>query len=163
MHAELTMPAHLARPSFASRPMGAAHPARHALAAGAAVALMVACGGTIQPRGAAPPTTDHARADERMTVLVSSQLGAAGSGLSLYDALLRLQPALVQWSYRAGVRVDEQLPIVVIDGHRVGDVSALQRLPCSRVRKVLIIGGQAATARYGPGAGAGAILVTSAR
>ena len=130
------------------------------------VSLLAACAGGARPnasladRPRVPAEQPIAAAVEPITVIVSSELGAAGSSASLYDALLRLRPRLVQWSYRSGARVEEQTPTVFVDGMRVGDVNALYRIPSGSVRKVLVLGPETARVRYGPDVMGGAILVT---
>lgn len=96
------------------------------------------------------------------TVYVSSQLGIAGSGASVFDALLLLRPSLVQWSYIPGATFEEHIPTVFIDGLRAPSADVLYRIPCTRVRKIIVLDRAEAKARYGPDVVGGAILVTSA-
>jgi hypothetical protein len=131
-------------------------------AVAAAAAALVACAtGARTTRSTIVGTPgETARGGGELT-LVAAQLGMAGPVPSLYDALLRLRPDLVQWSYRMNGVVDAQLPVVFIDGARIGDVDALRAIPLRRTRKVVFIPADEALRRYGPAARGGAILVTS--
>jgi hypothetical protein len=111
-------------------------------------------------RHRAPTEQPIAVAAEPITVLLSSQLAAVGTDVSLYNALLRVRPALGRWPSGVGLRAEEQVPTVFVDGLRVGDVTMLYRIPSAQVRKVLILGPQTARQRYGPDVRGGAILVS---
>jgi hypothetical protein len=100
------------------------------------------------------------RADGEVEMLTSAQLSTAGPDLSLYDALHRLRPNLLHWRDPAGSKPDGALPVVYIDGRRIGDAQRLRDLSNERVRKVQIVPRDEATRRFGSGHEAGAILVS---
>ena len=93
-----------------------------------------------------PTVADHPR------ILVSAQLGAAGPGLSLYEALSRLHPEVMPPTVRG-------MPIVYVNGARATDPEVLTRTPAARVRKVELLEAAAAIRRLGAGHEAGAILL----
>lgn len=100
-------------------------------------------------------------------VLTSSELAVAGPGLSLHETLQRLHPQVLHWRDRRRLtsdavgNMDGALPVVFVDGARVGDVSLLRTVPALRVRKVVLLSPRHAVQRFGRGHEAGAILITS--
>lgn len=136
-----------------------ASPSRTARAIGAAGLLVVGCAGSATTNGF--DGGSRAVRGAPVTVFVSSQLGIAGSGASVFDALVLLRPSLVQWSYIPGASFEEHIPTVFLDGVRLYEPDALNRIPCSRVRKIVVLDRAEARSRYGPGVVGGAILITS--
>jgi hypothetical protein len=114
---------------------------------------------------AAPRSTNHrvpmVQRSERQSggleVLTTAHLGAAGPDLSLYEALARLRPVLLEGPIG---RPEGPFPVVYIEGRRLSDSQRLRHLSSERVRKVQILSGALATRRYGAGHEGGAILVS---
>lgn len=117
-----------------------------ALVSAAILVAASACGGRSQP-GAAPPRTDR----ETLTAEELSQR----SFYSAYDAVDALRPL---WLSRPGLGSEVQ---VYVDENRMGGVAALRSVRILSVAFIKHMDGIQATARYGRGHDAGAILVTT--
>lgn len=96
----------------------------------------------------------------RIVVLVGAELAMAGTDQSLYDAVHRLRPDVLRWRQLHMGESGSVLPMVYVNGARVGDSDALRGIKVGRARKVQLIPADEAVRRYGPGHEAGAILVT---
>lgn len=117
-----------------------------ALVSAAILVAASACGGRSQP-GAAPPQRDR----ETLTAEELSQR----SFYSAYDAVEALRPL---WLSRPGLGSEVQ---VYVDENRMGGVAALRSVRILSVAFIKHMDGIQATARYGRGHDAGAILVTT--
>lgn len=117
-------------------------------------------------RGASTPA-DGRGTPAPPVVLVSGELAMAGPGVSLQEALQRLQPRVLDWRDRRTVtpdaigNVDSVMPVVFVNGARASDLLVLRTIPARQVRKVLLLSPTDAVQRFGRGHEAGAILVTT--
>ena len=109
--------------------------------------LMSACGGS-----------GRTRPDNSSAVITRAELGAA-SGVSTYDAVLRLRPyffrdrgptSLVNQSTRTR-------SVVFVDDREYGEIESLKNFPAERVEEVRFYSGLEATTRFGSAYGAGVI------
>jgi len=84
------------------------------------------------------------------------------STMSAFDAIRRLRPRWLR-SRASGSTGTQTLPIVVLDGSRYGDTSALASIRVSDVEEMRFLSARDATTRYGTGATGGAIVIESRR
>ncbi len=68
------------------------------------------------------------------------------------------EPQQIQQRGRASLYLD-QTPLLIVDGVKILDISALQEIPAEQVSVIHILTGLAATTEYGTRAGGGAIVV----
>ncbi len=68
------------------------------------------------------------------------------------------EPQRIQQRGRSSLYLD-QTPLLVVDGVKIIDISALQHIPSETVQEIRILTGPAATTEYGTRAGGGAIVV----
>ena len=133
-----------------------------AAAAGAAATASAA-----DPNGAGTMPTDG-------RVVTSAQI-ARWNLADAYEVMERIGGYNTEESTRGNVRVRQRRgqpsmtsapgdrPIIVVDNNVVNDASFLRRIRAQQLDRVVILSPAAAGARYGTGAGAGAILLFTKR
>lgn len=92
---------------------------------------------------------------ERRDVLGVDEIRRDGSGTA-YDVIRRLRPEFLS---RAKARGVDDLPIVFLDGIRVGEIDVLRTIGVTGLREIRWLGPDEATLRFGTGYPAGAICV----
>jgi hypothetical protein len=106
----------------------------------------------------APPKHAYAtRLTSRSTRLDASEIAASGESTA-YDALERLRPMLLR-SIRTSSDLHER--IVYLDGLKLGGIEQLRNIAAAGVAEIRAVNGIEATALFGTGNSAGAIIVTS--
>jgi hypothetical protein len=120
---------------------------RFALVSAAMLMAGSACGGGRGQPGTAPPRTDR-------EMLTAEELNQR-SFYSAYEAVDALRPL---WLSHRGEGSDVQ---VYVDDNRMGGVAALRSVRILSIALIKHLDGIQATARYGRGHEAGAILVTT--
>ena len=94
-------------------------------------------------------------------VITADEL-TASTATDLYEAMRLLRPTWLRsrgpLSLHGSVSA---LPIVYVDGHRMGDVSWLVSIPALSVAEARFLSSSDATTRWGTGHASGAILVVT--
>jgi hypothetical protein len=118
----------------------------------AALAALAACA-PVQPGSSYVSPADYRRA----SVLLSDEIDRSPSGTA-YDAAERLRPAFLQSTRGSSAQLERR---VYVDGMWVGGLSALRTISPLTIREIRYLSAIEATARFGAGNGAGAVLVTT--
>ena len=122
------------------------------------LALTVSC--AVTPAGYAP-VTDSDRTAIQTDVVTGRDIPLAG-GTSVFDGLRLLRPTFAVGPRRTTLRDPSgTVPVVYLDGTRVGDVEILRAMHHSELATMRYLDPPAATIRYGTGHTAGAILVVT--
>lgn len=116
-----------------------------------------------------PGATDGSRG-RNSRFITAEQIESSGAR-DAWDALQRLtHVSLSETSQgtatgarmrgRSSLLLDET-PVVVIDGVKTSDLSALNRIQARRILRIELLSGSEATYRFGTGSAGGAIVVTT--
>lgn len=99
------------------------------VSAAAAIGMIVSTGCLIRATERQSPLPPHATVRSARTTLIDAEIAAAGlpGTSSLLDAIGRLRPEYLQATRDPSGGVE--LPVVYIDGVRVGDLEHLRRIP----------------------------------
>lgn len=119
---------------------------------GVALIALSACA-PVQPGSSYVSPADY----RRSTVLLPDEIDRAHPGTA-YDAVERLRPAFLQSTRGVSAPLERR---VYVDGMWVGGLSALRTISPLTVREIRFLSAIEATARFGAGNGAGAVLVTT--
>ncbi len=126
------------------------------------VAGLAACHPMPRTAATAPRSGDEIVIDSARIV----QLGARtaweavkrGAPQLNYQENRRGEPQQIQRRGRSSLYLG-QTPLLIVDGVRISDISALQQIPADQVAVIHVLTGLAATTEYGTRAGGGAIVV----
>jgi hypothetical protein len=88
--------------------------------------------------------------------LTAPEIERVGAGTA-YEAVARLRPTFLTWT-RASIPVARP---VYVDGMPVGGLEQLKDIPANVIREIRLFSSIEATARFGTGHSAGAVVVST--
>lgn len=122
----------------------------------AAIALVI---GACAPAGGT--TESGVRSRSNRDVITAEEVQATNRN-TVYEVVQRLHP---QWLRSRGVATMDPGGagiVVLLNGSRIGGISALRQIPANGVSSIEYVDGPTATQRWGTGFGHGAIVVSTA-
>jgi hypothetical protein len=136
--------------------------AARATAIRALATLLAAAAGCVRP--AVGGTASPAPAERASRDVISADEIAASHAVNAYEAIVFLRPTFLRSRGPTTLRgASSGLPVVYIDGVRLGGVEQLRDIPVTSVREIRRYSSSEATIRWGLGHAAGVIAVATKR